>query len=615
MLRSRVINRALLNRTLLKCYSSLVISDPFLAYQSLVQAGVLRPDDCQLRAAKELQKLYRRIEDYQPPVDLTRKIRQVQKVLKNRQSSNPIRQLLTNERDRALVRQLSWEEELLEIDSPRGLMLSGSVGTGKSMLIDMLLPLKKRWHYNALVLELFHRLNRARDDEFILLKIAYELIEESPILAIDEFQLGDAAAARILKGVLIYFWKMGGVLVCTSNRMPEDLYSSSFQAEQYKSFTELLATRCVVHDMRSGRDFRRECEEELAFYYSPTRDIAPMETLITELLPNSTADTIPVYGRRVNVPRQGGGVAHFTFDEICLAELGPADYISLAHRYHTFVIDSVPVLTLDKKNEARRFISLLDALYEAKCRLVIRAEADPDMLFFPDAKHRGDSDAADLLADSIAQEAFSETYYDVTNPNRPNISSYREEDQYLDREENLDGRPISPPTAGLGYDAPEGRPTGARLAPDLGDSDGILHGADGRASGAGSTDTGVMADERATRQQDFGRLSAFTGADEQFAFRRAASRLFEMTSRTWHTRSAHSPADVRDASGALLSPIKTTTTTHHTPQHIPPQQPAQTTSPFRTHPQPPPKFSFVHFWQMVQRGGDRKPSNPDDWKK
>lgn len=192
------------------------MSDPFLHYQSLVNVDFFRRDDNQLRAVKELQKLYRRIDGYRPPVDLTRKIRKVEKLLQNQKSNNPVRKYFTSSSDKSLVKQLSWEEKLLHIDTPKGLLLSGSVGSGKSMLIDTLLTMKKRWHYNAFMLELFARLNRERDDEYILLKIAYELIEESPILAIDEFQLGDPASARIMKGILISFWQMGGVCNCNN---------------------------------------------------------------------------------------------------------------------------------------------------------------------------------------------------------------------------------------------------------------------------------------------------------------------------------------------------------------------------------------------------------------
>ncbi|CCG80758.1 Related to ATPase family protein [Taphrina deformans PYCC 5710] len=526
------------------------MSDPFLHYQSLVNVNYFRKDESQLRAAKELQKLYRRIDGYVPPIDFARKIKQVEKLLRNQESDSALRKYITGASDKSLVKQLSWEEELLNIDSPRGLMLSGSVGSGKSMLIDTLLPMKKRWHYNAFMLELFARLNRERDDEYILLKIAYELIEESPILAIDEFQLGDPASARILKGILVYFWKMGGVLVATSNRMPEDLYSGSFQAEQFKSFTELLGTRCVVHDMRSTRDFRKEVEDQLAYYHTTDAEQSAMDQHVRELLPHPSETFLSVYSRKLRVPAQSkAGVAHFDFKYICEQDFGSADYISIASRYHTIILDQIPVLTLQKKNEARRFISLIDALYEAKCKLLIRAASTPDGLFFPDSTDgKGDGD-------SIASEAFSETYYDVTTPNRPNVSAYA--------------------------------------------------AADGRHQ----RDTAALADLHA--RQDFSKLNAFTGQDEQFAFRRAASRLFEMTSREWWTKVRHEPNDESERRWEAKQ----------TSMPLPTKGPGvldfrhNASSPFRTHPKPPPKFGMEHFWAMVTRSGERKKTNPDDWLK
>lgn len=555
----------------LRAYSAIVMSDPFLHYQSLVNVDYFRKDENQLRAVKELQRLYRRIENYTPPVDFARKIKQVEKLLRNQKSPNPIRKYLGGVGDKSLVRQLSWEEELLNIDSPRGLMLSGSVGSGKSMLVDTLLPMKRRWHYNAFMLELFARLNRDRDDEYILLKIAYELIEESPILAIDEFQLGDPASARILKGILIYFWKMGGVLVATSNRMPEDLYSGSFQAEQFKSFTELLGTRCVVHDMRSSRDFRKEVENQLAYYHTSTAAAAgdesrrSMEEIVEELLPSPSEISLDVYSRKVRIPEQStDGVARFEFGYVCEHDLGPADYISISSRYHTVILDDVPILTLRKKNEARRFISFIDALYEAKCKLLIRAEATPDALFFPD-----DPVAANGEGDSIAQEAFSETYYDVTTPNRPNVSSYQ----------SSSSSSSSPPSSSKG---------------------------DPRADKVTSA-----------RRQDFGRLNAFTGQDEQFAFRRAASRLFEMTSQEWWTKARHDPGLHAERRWEVASSSRSSS--HHLPG-VEGTGEEETVfrhgaSPFRVHADPPPKFGLEHFWALVKRGGERKKSNPDDWRK
>lgn len=333
--------------------------------------------------------------------------------------------------------------------------------------------------------------------------------------------------------------------------MPEDLYSGSFQAEQFKSFTELLRTRCVVHDMRSDRDFRREVEDQLAHYLAPNHEPSSMDNILQELLPNPSQVFLNVYSRQVLIPSQSeDGVAYFSFNYICEQDLGPADYISIAARYHTVIIDHIPVLTLQKKNEARRLISLIDALYESKCKLVVRAEATPDHLFFPDQS------AAIEGSDSIASEAFSETYYDVTTPNRPNISSYS--------------------TSNIKQEDPR-----VTLSETL-------------------------------RRQDFAKLNAFTGQDEQFAFRRAASRLFEMTSAGWWQRAKHTPNE-DSTDRAWERP--TATHTDSTRVKGEPIEFRHQASPFRTHAEAPPKFGIEKFWGMVTRDGVRRPTNPKDWER
>lgn len=334
--------------------------------------------------------------------------------------------------------------------------------------------------------------------------------------------------------------------------MPEDLYSGSFQAEQFKSFTELLRTRCVVHDMRSTRDFRREVDDQLAYYHAPNHETRPMEQVIQELLPNPTQINLNVYSRQLVVPAQSDdGVALFSFDQICEKDLGPADYISISSRYHTVIIDKIPILTLQKKNEARRLISLIDALYESKCKLVVRAESTPDHLFFPDQT------SAPERSDSIASEAFSETYYDVTAPNRPNVSSYAS------------------------------------------------------ASPRDTRDARVEISE-SLKRQDFAKLNAFTGQDEQFAFRRAASRLFEMTSAGWWHRTQHLPN--LDSTGRKWEVTRSdkAASMHEKQSQIVFKHGA---SPFRTHSEPPPKFGFEKFWGMVTRDGIRKKTDPKDWQR
>jgi protein AFG1 len=208
------------------------------------------------------------------------------------------------------------------------------------------------------------------------------------------------------------------------------------------------------------------------------------------------SETILVYGRKVPVPRHFEGVTSWTFEELCESTLGPADYITLASTFHTLILDKVPILTLSQKNEARRLITLLDALYESRCKLIIRAETDPDNLFFPeisasshanlDGSGQSDGDGGD----AVYSETLSEIYQDQTSPFRPNISAYKDDSR-------------------SGYDPHEDSDFGP--IPGKGNEIG--------------------------RQVDFGMTGSFTGEDERFAYKRASSRLWEMCGARWHARS------------------------------------------------------------------------------
>jgi predicted ATPase len=238
-------------------------------------------------------------------------------------------------------------------------------------------------------------------------------------------------------------------------------------------------------------------------------------TAIRVSLPDGTPEQIPwksttlfVYGRTIPVERHLEGVTYWTFQDLCGATFGSADYITLASTFHTIILDEVPILTLLQKNEARRLITMLDALYEARCKLLIRADTGPEDLFFPETNKAGSpgtisSRAGNVGGDAVYPETLSEIYQDQTSPFRPNVSSYTDE----------------PKTS---------------YVPDEDSDFGPIPG---------------KVDEIG-RQVDFGMTSSFTGEDERFAYKRARSRLWEMCGGRWHARSEPGwwrplPLDVR----------------------------------------------------------------------
>lgn len=574
---------------------SLAITDPLIKYQTLVATGVCSPDLAQHRLAHHLQKLYERLKDYSPQTEYRARLNALTQAIDSAAPSSPesLHSSASDHRRRrqelavpshpiwrnpffrrwrqqqqqhpktgrgttdtlALTRVLTSREGAVEIDSPRGLFVSGDVGTGKSMLLDLLaegLPHagKRRWHFGVFMLHALGRLEHfrrtQRDDGdgegtagYSLLWMAREMIEQSPILFLDEFQLPDRAASKILGNLFVVFFQLGGVLVASSNRMPEELERASGEygtptqtglgqmlglgrrkpkgelfggTSDFAAFLDVLKARCEFWHMEGGRDWRRREAVEVKKALRQMRGAGGLaESENEEQSRTGGEDTakrpakyfighdngedwqkavsagcdtpwqparLIVYGRSVLVPRQHDGVCSWDFSEL-VHSFGPADYITLASNYHTFIIDNVPVLPMSMKNEARRFITFLDAVYESRCKLVIRAAAGPDDLFFPETlgPAASGSESPAEGSDAVYSETISEVFQDQTSPFRPNISTYN---------------------------------------PDQ--------------------DSDFGTDQDLTKKVDFTDAGAFTGEDERFAYARAESRLWEMCSDRWHAR-------------------------------------------------------------------------------
>lgn len=564
--------------------TAITITDPLVKYQSMVATGILSPDPAQHRLALHLRTLYSRIKDYSPHHDYSQRIRQTHALIEPEQSTedsggnilavrthsiwrNPFfKHLLSTpegQNSLALTRVLANYEEAINIDSPKGLFLSGEVGTGKSMLLNLLadgLPThrKRRWHFNTFMLHTMAQLESYRNmtsasrgirPEHSLLWMAKKLVDESPVLFLDEFQLPDRAASKILSHLFIAYFQMGGVLIASSNRMPEDLekatgvdYSTEPKygmiqrlfgnkskdelyggGSDFSKLLEVLKARCDFWQMEGGQDWRRREQVELnlandkasaadesgniegeaeseetkatntphAYVLTSTAssdDLFLEHTKVAASWANSEPipwqpKSLVVYGRQVNIPKHFDGVVTWDFEDL-VQSFGPADYITMASSFHTFAIDNVPVLTILQKNEARRFITFLDAIYESRCKLVIRAKSSPDTLFFPTTKTSAAGRESDKEGDDATySETISEVYQDQMSPFRPNISYY------------------DTPSSTSTYD------------PDQ------------------DSDFGLQ-----KRPVDFSNTSAFTGEDERFAYKRAASRLWEMCGARWHAR-------------------------------------------------------------------------------
>jgi cell division protein ZapE len=351
---------------------------PLFAYRAKLIAGELKPDPAQELAAEKLQSLHLALARYRPALG--------ESGWRARFGLKPAKPAST----------WRWQGGDGEQETPKyGLYIFGEVGRGKSMLMDMFfhsatIPGKKRVHFHEFMRDIHADIHKwrqspSRGDNDPIPKLARSIASEAWLLCLDELQVTDIADAMIVGRLFRCLLDDGVVVVVTSNRPPADLYKDGLQRDRFTPFISLIEDKLDVLELNAQRDYRLGLKKGLQVFHTPLAPAAEqaLDDAFARLTQGATPrpDHLTVHGRTLAVPLAAVGVARFSFQQLCATALGPSDYLALATIYHTVVLSGIPQLSPANKDEARRFVTLIDALYEHKVTLLCSAAAPPEALY------------------------------------------------------------------------------------------------------------------------------------------------------------------------------------------------------------------------------------------
>ncbi len=331
-------------------------------YDALVKSGELRPDPDQRAAAERLGRMQQEME-------------------------------ATPARGSTL-----WKLLRKPPDPPRGLYMWGGVGRGKSMLMDLFFDTvqvkrKKRAHFHEFMLDVHARLAEARKSETgdPIPPVVDSLSEEARLLCFDEMVVNNMADAAIMSRLFTGLLDKRVTVVTTSNRVPDDLYKDGLNRQLFLPFIDLIKARLDVMSLNGPTDYRRDRLGDAQLWHCPngpeaTRALSDAFFRLTDFSVEDRAkvpaeDIAVQGGRTLHVPKSLKGVAVFSFKRLCAEARGAPDYLAIARKYHTVILVGIPVLGPEKRNEAARFVTLIDSLYEYKVKLLASADASPDRLY------------------------------------------------------------------------------------------------------------------------------------------------------------------------------------------------------------------------------------------
>ena len=283
----------------------------------------------------------------------------------------------------------------------KGLYIYGEVGRGKTMLMDLFyeatsVQRRRRAHFHEFMIDVHERIHGLRQKmklgeyaaEHPIELVAKELVREAWLLCFDEFHVTDIADAMILGRLFAQLFTRGVVVVATSNVAPLDLYKEGLNRALFVPFIQMLEEHMDIVRLASRTDFRLEKLAGKPVWYVPADEAADaaLDDAWRRLARENDggAQELSLKGRTIHMPRAAMGVARFSFHDLCEQPLAAADYLRIAHEYHTIILDHIPVMTFDNRNAAKRFIILIDTLYDMNVKLIASAAAEPDALYRAD---------------------------------------------------------------------------------------------------------------------------------------------------------------------------------------------------------------------------------------